>query len=110
MTKVTFFQTEKGSPVGFDIYDHAGYEDAGSDIVCAAISALTATTVNALERLTEDPVQVEQDEENARVSVRISSDHSEKADVLLRSLAQGLSDLEAVESYRDFIDLVFEEV
>ncbi|MCI6794843.1 MAG: ribosomal-processing cysteine protease Prp [Lachnospiraceae bacterium] len=110
MTKVTFFQTEKGIPVGFDIYDHAGYEDAGSDIVCAAISALTATTVNALERLTEDSVQVEQDEENARVSVRISSDHSEKADVLLRSLAQGLSDLEAVESYRDFIDLVFEEV
>ena len=53
---------------------------------------------------------MEQDEENARVSVRISSDHSEKADVLLRSLAQGLSDLEAVESYRDFIDLVFEEV
>ena len=110
MTKVTFFQTEEGVPVGFDIYDHAGYEDAGSDIVCAAISALTATTVNALEWLAEYPVQVEQHQENVRVSVRISRDHSEKADVLSRSLAQGLSDLEAVESYRDFIDLVFEEV
>lgn len=110
MTKVTFFQTEEGVPVGFDVSGHAGYAEAGNDIVCAAISALTIATVNSLEKLTRDPVHVEQDEKTARISVRISKDHSEGADVLLRSLSLALSDLKAVEFYRDFIDLVFEEV
>ena len=110
MVKITFYQTADGVPVGFDAWDHAEYADHGKDIVCAAVSAMVINTVNSLEELTEDPVHLEQEEENGRISLRVQEKHSEKADVLLRSLALGLSNLEAAESYQDFIDLIFEEV
>ena len=43
-------RTENGLFTGFACKGHAGYAAAGKDIVCAAVSALTTTCVNALER------------------------------------------------------------
>ncbi|HHW15100.1 MAG TPA: ribosomal-processing cysteine protease Prp [Firmicutes bacterium] len=40
-----------GWPTGFTVSGHAGSGQRGSDIVCAAVSALTDTTVLGLERL-----------------------------------------------------------
>ena len=40
MTKVTIFK-QQGLYKGFEVSGHSGYADAGEDIVCAAISALT---------------------------------------------------------------------
>ena len=34
---------------GFECRGHAGFDRAGRDIVCAAVSVLTTTCVNALE-------------------------------------------------------------
>ena len=42
MTKVEFFR-RRGQLVGFEATGHSGYADEGSDIVCAAVSALTQT-------------------------------------------------------------------
>ena len=42
---------ENGSPVGFDVSGHANMGEYGEDLVCAAVSALTETCVNALERV-----------------------------------------------------------
>ena len=44
--------------VGFQTAGHAGYADAGQDIVCAAASVLVINTMNAIEQFTEDDVQV----------------------------------------------------
>ena len=38
MTKVTFYQ-KNGVVIGFDAWDHAGYANAGEDIICAAKEA-----------------------------------------------------------------------
>ena len=38
-----------GQLTGFSVRGHAGYAPEGSDIVCAAVSVLTTTCVNALE-------------------------------------------------------------
>ncbi|MCL2741937.1 MAG: ribosomal-processing cysteine protease Prp [Oscillospiraceae bacterium] len=43
--------TSGGSPIGVEIRGHAGYAPKGGDIVCAAVSALGYTLVNALIRI-----------------------------------------------------------
>ena len=50
MTKVTILQNSKNECVGFDVYGHAGYADAGEDIVCAAISILVINTITMEKR------------------------------------------------------------
>ena len=39
--------------MGFDLEGHAGYSEAGTDIVCAAVSVLVINTINAVEMYTE---------------------------------------------------------
>lgn len=45
---------ENGRYKKFMIDGHAGYADAGEDIVCAAVSALVINTINSIEQFTED--------------------------------------------------------
>ena len=44
---------------GIRMDGHAGHGAKGQDIVCAAVSALTCSLANALENLTDNPVQVQ---------------------------------------------------
>ena len=44
---------------GIRMEGHAGHGAKGQDIVCSAVSALTCSLANALENLTDNPVQVE---------------------------------------------------
>ena len=37
---------------GFEISGHAGYAQAGEDIVCSAVTVLCFNTVNAVEKFT----------------------------------------------------------
>ena len=48
--------------MGFKAQDHAGYAREGSDIVCAAISALTQTTVVGLNEVVGVSCQWEVDD------------------------------------------------
>ena len=38
---------------------HAGYAEAGKDIVCAGVTALTENLIDSIESLTEDKIQYE---------------------------------------------------
>ena len=62
MIRVAFFRKE-GRIVGFESEGHAGYADSGSDIVCAAVSALLITCVNGLEEVAHAAPTVRQNEE-----------------------------------------------
>ena len=110
MTKVTFYPDASGQYTGFDADGHAGSGEAGEDLVCAAVSVLVLTAVNALEQLTEDDFTVDTDEERGRIRLSISGDHSREADILLRALAIGLTGIEDDEANQDYIDIIFEEV
>ncbi len=110
MTKVTIFQNASGRNMGFEVFDHSGYAEAGEDIVCAAISMLVINTVNSLERFTEDSYEADVDEDSARVRILFDEEPSHDAELLLKSLVSGLTDMQDEESYKDFIDVVFVEV
>lgn len=50
MITITFFKRQ-GLLRGFDSSGHAGYADAGDDIVCAGVSAILYAVANTLEDL-----------------------------------------------------------
>ena len=44
---------------GIEINGHAGYAEAGKDIVCAGVTALTQTLIRSIENLTSDKIEYE---------------------------------------------------
>ncbi len=44
---------------GIEISGHAGYAEAGKDIVCAGVTALTQALIRSLEHLTRDEIEYE---------------------------------------------------
>lgn len=110
MTEVTFYQTESGELTGFRIEGHAGYAQEGEDIFCAAISALAINTINSISELTEDEIDVDMDEDEAYIDASFFEKPGSEAQLLLKSLALGLSNMEAEEAAENYIDVIFEEV
>lgn len=110
MTKVTFYQDSNGVVIGFDAWDHAGYANAGEDIICAAVSALVLNTINSIEAFTSDVFTADVKEEDGRIEFRLKQKPSDDATLLLKSLILGLQGIENEEENMQYIDVIFEEV
>jgi uncharacterized protein YsxB (DUF464 family) len=96
---------------GFCCQGHAGYAPAGSDIVCAGVSALTATCVNALESVAGIQVRLVRRPEDAYLQAllprELSREQHHDAQVLLKALRQCIGDLAA--QYPNFVQLSIQE-
>ena len=97
---------ENGDYVFFKCRGHAGYAASGSDIVCAAVSALVVTTENALCRLTDQVYDLT--EEDGYVSIRFHNGNHEKSRLLMDSLILGLQEIEKT-YHRRFLTLTIRE-
>ena len=96
MTTVTFFKSKQGVYTGLVVEGHAGYAEAGKDIVCAAVSALTINTINSVDQFTKDEVTVTQDEEKAVIGATFKGEDgvlSPEAALLLQSYEMGVTEL-----------------
>ena len=82
---------KNNSYISFVSEGHAGYAEAGQDIVCAAVSALIITTVNSLEKFTDDKFDVQ--EKDGFVSIHFRNDLSERGMLLMDSLLLGLTEI-----------------
>ena len=69
MTKIVFFRSG-GTYYGFEEQGHAGYGEAGDDIVCAAISAMTMLVINTIEVAYASDVDYSIDEGATHIMVR----------------------------------------
>jgi uncharacterized protein YsxB (DUF464 family) len=92
MIKATIYLNQDEKYVGFDIEGHAGYAESGKDIICSAVSALSITTVNAIETFTEVNFNGDMDPDGS-IHFRITSNLDEKTQLLLSTLALGLTDI-----------------
>ena len=108
MIKVTIYQDSEQKISRFLMQDHAGYAESGSDIVCAAASALAQNTVNSIEQFTDDAFTVDVDEVSGGLDLRLEPGYSKETELLLNSLILGLQGIE--EEYMEYIDVIFEEV
>lgn len=75
---------------GFEVKGHAGFAEYGKDIVCAAVSALTVTCVNALESVAGVKASVSVQDGDMAVSLPPDAGHD--AQVILAAMVQGLRD------------------
>ena len=107
MTHITVYRTGD-TYAGVRIEGHAGYADAGEDIVCAGISVLAINFINSVEKFTDDKFTVTSDEEGGLIDFRFSAIPSVESRLLMKSLVLGLGDLEEVN--KDFISLDYKEV
>jgi len=100
MIRVTLRQTD-GLITGFECVGHAGYAASGKDIVCAAVSILTTTCVNALEEVANVKPLVEAAE--GRMILALPADAGRDAQVILKTMRRGLRDL--ADAYPRYLQL-----
>ena len=108
MIRAAFYQNSDGRYLGFQTRGHAGYAEAGYDIVCAAVSALVTNTVNSIELLTANPLRVKTDEAAGFMAVKLCGAATPEAELLLRSLRCGLEAIE--KEHSEYIHVVCKEV
>lgn len=89
---------------------HAGYARRGKpDILCAAISALTIGTVNALEQLAGEKLMIEQNADTGFLKCDFLDVLQEKSNFLLDSMIFSLENLSR-EYGEKYLKVKFEEV
>lgn len=111
MVRVEIFRSPAGEVSGFISEGHAGYAAKGSDIVCAAVSALTFSAVNGLSHYVGIRPEIEIDEESGTLRCFLPPDAMDreaaaKAQAILETMALGLQ--ETAREYSDY--LVVKEV
>ncbi len=110
MIKATIYKTDRHEYAGFDISGHAEYSESGSDIVCAAVSAIVINTINSIDKFTDDKTNCVSDEESGAIEFRFGQIPSHDASLLLDSMVLGLEQIEDSSEYEPYIDIIFKEV
>lgn len=82
------------------IKGHSGYEDLGKDIVCAAVSSISITTVNALISIDEDCIDYTNDDGFLKIIIK---KHDEIIDKLINNMINLLKELE--KDYKENIEI-----
>ena len=112
MITVKVFVDSDGEHRGFRISGHAGYGEAGEDIVCAAVSALAQNTINSIEAFTEDAISYSVDD--GYLDCSLDGTVSAESKLLLNSLILGLESVrdscQTGKKKNQFIRIVTEEV
>ena len=82
-----------------EVKGHANYDEFGKDIVCASVSSILITTINAIVRIDSSCIDYS---DNDGVYVKIFK-HTEVIDKLLENLESLLQDLE--KQYPNYIEI-----
>ena len=115
MIKFKFLKRD-GVYYGFEETGHAGYAEAGDDIVCSAVSAMTMLVVNAIEVSYASDVEYTIDEDSTDIKVvalgalpEYSDDEKKRFAVagIIEAYFLQLNDM--LEEYYDYIDVTESE-
>jgi len=84
-----------------EIKGHANYDDYGKDIVCASVSSIVITTINAIIEL--DPESIYYEDLNNRILIEKLKD-DDITNKLINNMIELLEELE--KSYKDNIKII----
>lgn len=109
MIRITVNRNSENRILGFIVEGHAGYDKSGQDIVCAAVSALSYTTVGALSNLAGgcDFLEEEGYMEFFRKK-KLDDAQVDKSTLILDSMFIGFKQIE--NSYGEYIRVIEKEV
>lgn len=109
MIDAVIFKNKQGVIRGFRIEGHADYAEAGSDIVCSAVSAVVYTALGGMDELAGFKSFKEKD---GFIECLIPDKHTggqqSTAQIILKTMDIGLRQIEA--DYRQYIRVRYEEV
>ena len=105
MTRCEFF-TEEDRITGFSISGHSGYAEAGSDIVCAAISAVVSMAEATINDVCGAKAKVRVKEEDARITLTLPAtcEEEEAIQAVLAGMMVYLCNLR--DEYSDYIEVL----
>ena len=105
MTRCEFF-TAEDRITGFSVSGHSGYAEEGSDIVCAAISAVVSMAEATINDVCGAKAKVRVKEEDARITLTLptSCDEEEAVQAVLSGMMLTLISLR--EDYPDYIEVL----
>ncbi len=105
MTRCEFF-TEDDRITGFSVSGHSGYAEAGSDIVCAAVSAVVTMAETTINEVCGAKAKVRVKEEDARVTLTlpVSCDEEEAVQAVLAGMMLTLTGIR--DDYPDYIEVL----
>ena len=116
MTKIIFYRSN-GVFWGFEEQGHTGYAEAGEDILCSALSAMTMLIINTIEMSYASVADYEIDDDDTRIVVSSKSalpefeeDERKRYAIsgLFMSYFYQLNDL--VEEYYDYLEVEVKDV
>ena len=105
MTRCEFFR-EGDRITGFSVSGHSGYAEAGSDIVCAAVSAVVTMAEATINDVLGAKAKVRVKDEQARISLTlpVSCDEEETVQAVLAGMMLTLCSLR--DDYPDYIEVL----
>ena len=105
MIRCEFF-TEEDRITGFSVSGHSGYSEAGSDIVCAAISAVVAMAEATINDVCGAKAKVRVKDEDARITLTLpaSCEEEEAVQAVLAGMMLYLINLR--DEYSDYIEVL----
>ena len=105
MTRCEFF-TENDRITGFSVSGHSGYGSAGSDIVCAAVSAVVTMAEATINDVCGAKAKVRVKDADARVSLTLpaSCDEEESVQAVIAGMLLTLCSLR--DDYPDYIEVL----
>ena len=105
MTRCEFF-VENDRITGFSVSGHSGYAEAGSDIVCAAISAVVTMAEATINEVCGAKAKVRVKDDQARITLMLpaSCDEEDTVQAVLAGMMVTLLSLQ--EDYPDFIEVL----
>ena len=105
MTRCEFF-TEGDRITGFSVSGHSGYSEAGTDIVCAAISAVVSMAEATINDVCGAKAKVRVKDEGARITLMlpVSCDEEDSVQAVLAGMMIYLCSLR--DDYPDYIEVL----
>ena len=82
------------------IEGHSGYSEAGSDIVCASVSSIAITSINAILKFDEEALKY--DKKDGYLQIEILK-HNDIVDKLILNMLELFKELS--EQYKDYIKI-----
>ena len=105
MTRCEFF-TEDDRITGFTVSGHSGYGEAGTDIVCAAISAVVTMAEATINDVLGAKAKVRVKDEDARITLMLpaSCDEEDAVQAVLAGMMLTLVGMR--DDYPDYIEVL----
>ena len=105
MTRCEFF-TEEDRITGFSVSGHSGYAEEGSDIVCAAISAVVTMAEATINDGCGAKAKVRVKKDDARITLTLpaSCDEEESVQAVLAGMMLTLCSMR--DDYPDYIEVL----